>query len=91
VSDRIAVPIRIYNGEKWGALTYIACGRPLEVVAEQFEQKKENFSLFGQHRVRLFKLKANIHFKLPADAVTLDISGVPAAVQPPPTRRQKGR
>jgi hypothetical protein len=90
VTDKIVVPIRMYNGEKWGALTYIACGRPLEVVAEQFEQKKDNFSLFGQHRVRLFKLKANIHFKLPPDAVTLDISNVPASTQPP-TRRQKGR
>ena len=84
----IVVPIRVYNGEKWGALSYIKGGRILEVVAEQFEHKKDNFSLFGQHRVRLYKLKANIHFKIPTEAVTLDISGVPAAVQPP---RRQGR
>lgn len=88
MTDWIWVPVRMHNNERWGALSFLKGGRILEVIAERFERKDENFSFIGGHRVRLYKLKTNIHFKIPTEALTLDISGVAAAVQPP---RRQGR
>lgn len=50
-------------------------GLAWESVGEEVNLGKENFSLFGQLRVRMYKFMKNVHFKVP-DCKVLDISGV---------------
>jgi hypothetical protein len=88
MTDSVRVPVRMHNNERWGALSFLEGGKTIEVIAERFEPKNDSFSFIGGHRVRLYKLKSSVHFKVPT-GVTLDISGVPPATQP--TLRKKGR
>jgi len=85
----LSVPVREVNGERWGALCLLG---PLvfEVVSETWELKKDSYSFVGGHRVRLLKLKKNVHFKVPADiqGTELDISGIAPSTAP---RRQGAR
>lgn len=85
MSDHIRVPIRVINGVKWAWLSMH--GHTHEICGEDFRQLND-FSLSGQHRVRLIRLKKNVHWKIPAEA-TLDISGVAPAT--PPRRPQRQR
>ncbi len=78
----IPVPLKLYNNERWGALDGWG-NRSIEVVAERFERKDENYSFIRGHRVRLYKLYDAMHFKVP---VTLNISNVQPAQAPPATQ-----
>lgn len=75
----IPVPLKLYNNERWGALDGWG-NRSIEIVAERFDQKDGNYTFIGGHRVRLFKISDNMHFKVPA---TLDITNVQPAQAPP--------
>jgi hypothetical protein len=81
----ITIPIKIVQGERWGelsahgpTLTHVVCG---EITSQGMD-----FSFAGGHRVRTFKLKKNVHWKIPV-GIELDISRVPPAE--PPRRQGK--
>jgi hypothetical protein len=57
------------------------------ICAEDVRLKTESFSFAGQHRVRLYSFKKNVHWKIP-DGIPLDIAGVAPATPP---RRQPNR
>jgi len=84
----VQVPIKVVNKEKWADLGALALTH--EIVAEKCNKVEENYSFAGGHRVRLWKFKKNVHFKVPS-GVDLDISGVAPAVAPTPPRRQGNR
>jgi hypothetical protein len=84
MADRIGVPVKVIDGVRWGQLNLIAeshliCG---EIVRE----KNQSFTLAGQHRVRLYSFKKNVHWRIP-DGISLDVTGVPPAN--PPRRHQQ--
>jgi hypothetical protein len=71
----IWVPIRIVNGERWGNLAALSFRH--EICAEEYSIQQQ-YSFAGQHRVRLFKLKKNVHWRIP-QGVDLNISEVSPA------------
>ena len=81
----IRIPVKVVNNEKWAQLnlfgnTHVICG-------ERFKPKKENYTFAGGHRVRLFTVKNNVHWRIPS-GIQLDIREVAPANQP---RRQVNR
>lgn len=81
--DRVSVPVRMVDGERWGDLNVLASTH--EICGEVVKCKNEKFSFAGQHRVRLFQFKKNVHWKIP-EGIDLDITNVlPGAA---PRRRQ---
>jgi hypothetical protein len=80
--DHVRVPVRLVNNARWGALAYL--GETHEICAEKGDCIDQKFSFAGQHRVRLWRFRKNVHWKIPT-GVDLDISGVQRAA--PPRRR----
>ena len=85
MTDTVGIPVRVWKGDRWGALSFKDSGAH-DVCGETVKLIDENFSIFGQHRVRLYRFKKNVHWRVPA-GVELDIAGVSPA-QPP---RRQGR
>lgn len=83
MSDTLPVPLRTHGKERWGALDGWG-NHVVEVVAERFELKNDSYTFLGGHRVRLYKLYNNMHFKAPP--ATLDIRNVQPAQAPPATQ-----
>lgn len=79
MSERISVPIKVVNGTKWADLSALALSH--DIVGEKVYRANENFSFAGGHRVRLYKFKKNVHFKVP-EGRELDISAVPSQSAP---------
>jgi hypothetical protein len=78
MADGIRVPVKSLRGERWGHLSALweshsICGETVHV--------KENYSFAGEHRVRLYTFKKNVHWRIP-DSVPLDISNVAPATAP---------
>ena len=71
-----------HDGYSWGVLKND--GRTQILSAESVSTQKQNYTLFGGHRVRLYKLEKNVCWRLPAEAA-IDISQVAAA--DPPRRK----
>jgi hypothetical protein len=67
----ITLSIKVINNEKWADLT--VHGESHLICGEKWEQRSD-MSFAGQHRVRLFRFKKNVHWKIP-DGTDLDISG----------------
>lgn len=78
------VPITVANKEDWGALNYYS-GTHL-LCAESLKVVKTKFSFKGQHNVRLYRLKKNVHWKIPVGE-DVDISSVMPST--PLRRRQR--
>jgi hypothetical protein len=76
MNERVIIPVREYGGQKWGWLSSICPDH--EIVGYDFRRVVENYSFLGGHRVRLYKVKGNVHFKIPTGAI-FNISAVPAA------------
>jgi hypothetical protein len=85
MSEVVRLPVKKWGATKWADLGSL--GHIHEIIGEKFDMKDNNYSFAGGHRVRLFKVKNNVHFKIP-EGVTLDISGVTPAEAP---RRQGSR
>jgi hypothetical protein len=77
--DRLTIPIKTWDKGKWGELNFY--GNTHIICAERFTLKQENYTFVGNHRVRLYTLKNNVHWKIPS-GTPLDISSVPAATAP---------
>ena len=71
-----SVPLKKFGNDLWADLGALG-SRVWEVTCEKSDLKDNQYSFIGGHRVRLFKLKDNVHFKLPAD-FKVDIRAVPA-------------
>jgi hypothetical protein len=66
--------------ERWGQLS--AFGDAHLICGETVKLRDEKFSFAGQHRVRLYSFKKNVHWKIP-DGIPLDIAAVPPAASAP--------
>lgn len=84
MKDGIRVPIKVVGGDQWGDLNSL--GLAHEICGEVVTLRDQNYSFAGGHRVRLYKFKKNVHWKIPRGTV-LDISGVVPAAPP----RKQGR
>jgi hypothetical protein len=83
VSDSVRVPVRLIGNERWGQLSLL--GDHHLICAEKVQVKDQNYTFAGQHRVRLYSFKKNVHWKIP-EGIELDVAGVAPAQAPP--RRQ---
>lgn len=81
--DSVRVPVRLIGNERWGQLSLLADHHL--ICAEKVQEKDHNYTFAGQHRVRLFSFKKNVHWKIP-EGIQLDVAGVTPAQAPP--RRQ---
>ena len=76
--DRITVPVKIVNNERWAQLNHF--GTTHQICGDDFRQKRD-ISFANGHRVRVFTVKSNVHWKIP-DNVLLDIAEVAPANAP---------
>jgi hypothetical protein len=81
MATHIKVPLVDYDGYQWAALAQF--GKDHEIIGETFKCTNDQYSFRAGHRVRLFKVKKQVYWKIPA-GTNLDISDVPA-------RRVQGR
>jgi hypothetical protein len=79
MADRISVPVKAFEGGRWGHLSAFADTH--QICGETVRLKEQNFSFAGGHRVRLYIFKKNVHWKIP-DGIALDISDVAPAAAP---------
>jgi hypothetical protein len=82
--DRIYVPLRTHNNEKWGALDSWK-NNYVEVVAYEVRKLDDQFPFLGGHRMRLYKLSHNPHFKLPAQYI--EFTNIAPSEAPPAAPR----
>jgi hypothetical protein len=75
MADHIRVPVIEHDGYRWGALSFY--GKDHEITGENQSCLNQKYSFKGGHRVRIYKLKKSVYWKIPS-TVTLDISDVPA-------------
>jgi hypothetical protein len=75
--------VKVVGSTRWGDLASLANAH--EIIGEKCQLVEENFTFAGQHRVRLYRFKKNVHFKIP-EGTTLDIAAVVPGQVPP--RRQ---
>lgn len=67
------VPVVLINNERWADLkaigqTHLVCGEKVECI-------NSSFSAAGGHRVRVYRFKKNVHWKV--EGLELDVSDVP--------------
>jgi hypothetical protein len=74
MADHIQVPIIEHDGHRWGALAFF--GKDHEITGENQSCLNQKYSFKGGHRVRIYKIKKNVYWKIPS-TVTLDITNVP--------------
>ena len=84
MSDHVRVPVKKVGSERWGQLSALSDAHL--ICGETVKLKDDNYSFAGQHRVRLYSFKKNVHWKIP-DGISLDIAAVAPAE--PPRRRQR--
>jgi hypothetical protein len=85
----IPIPIREHDGHKWGALALLQNNH--EIVGYTFNRTNENYSFIGGHRVRLYKVSGNVHFKIPKAVFDITAVKVNAPVPASAPRRQDKR
>jgi hypothetical protein len=91
MADGIWVPVKKIGSERWGQLSYISDQAHL-ICGEDVRQKESQHSFAGEHRVRVYSFKKNVHWRIP-EGIPLDIAGVqPAgpARRLPPNAKPKG-
>jgi len=85
MADHLPVPIRVIGADKWGALSWIH-DATFEIIGETVWQVAD-LSFAGQHRVRSYRFRKSVHFRIP-DTVKLDISNVQPAGDPKRSQRR---
>lgn len=76
----VPVPVRTIHGENWGHLGHFADVH--EIIGYDFRLKKQNFTVRGNHRVRLYKVKGNVHWKIPPGPKLYSIKDIPKGTAP---------
>jgi hypothetical protein len=71
---QLRIPVKNINGDDWAELSFLASTH--YVCAETFKLTDNHFTAVGGHRVRLFALKKNVHWKIPPGVIQLDIQEV---------------
>jgi len=86
----LSFPVKQIGADEWLDLT--AHGLSHDFVGERVNQRQD-MSFAGGHRVRCYVFKKNVHWKLPAQGVVVDIADVAPvdAQQREPSRRGQGR
>jgi len=79
MADHVRVPVKVIGTDRWGELNLL--GDAHLICGETVKLKDENFSFAGQHRVRLYSFKKNVHWKIP-EGISLDVTAVAAAAAP---------
>jgi hypothetical protein len=79
----IFVPTVRHAQASWANLNYY--GPKHVICAESMKIDTESFSFIGGHRVRLYSVKGNVHWKIPP-SFEVDITSVPLPNAP---RRQR--
>ena len=77
-AGNVPVPVILFGGEKWGALTDWA--KSHEIVGTKVKKKKD-MSLPNGHQVRRLIFTGQVHWKIPV-GVEADVSGI-APGRPP--------
>ena len=86
MAKSLTVPLVSHDQSSWACLSYFS--KKTVICAESFSQKQDKYSFLGGHRVRLYSLEGNVHWKIPLDTA-INIEDVkPAQV---PARRQGGK
>lgn len=83
--EHVRVPVKVIGGEKWGALCYVFSGAHI-IVGEGVDRIDAKLSFAGNHRVRQYRFKKNVYWKIPT-GVDVDISDVKPADPPRRARR----
>jgi hypothetical protein len=83
MAEHFKVPIRDVRGEKWGALAYLH--QTHEICGEDVRSINDRFTFAGNHRVKLFRFKKNVYWRIPKEIIA-DISQVQPEIAP---RRQR--
>jgi hypothetical protein len=79
LTAKISVPVKIVQGDRWGELNFF--GNQHIISGERLSIKDQNYSFAGGHRVRLYLIKQNVHWKIPT-GIQLDVSQVAPAEMP---------
>jgi hypothetical protein len=80
MAEHVRVPVKVIGTDRWAQLNLL--GDAHLICGETVKLKDEKYSFAGQHRVRLYSFKKNVHWKIP-EGVSLDIAAVaPAAAAP---------
>jgi hypothetical protein len=79
MADHIRVPIKKIGTGHWGQLNMF--GDAHLICGESVKLRDEKFTLAGQHRVRLYMFKKNVHWRIP-DGLAIDISAVEPSTAP---------
>jgi len=74
------IPTIRHDGYDWGQLNYFG---PQQIIAgEKSSIKEQNYTFLGGHRVRLYAIKNNVHWRIPS-GISLDVTAVAPATAPP--------
>jgi hypothetical protein len=73
-ATHIRLPIVEHDGFRWAAMAYF--GRDHEITGESSKCLNDKYSFRNGHRVRLYKIKKQVYWKIPS-TVSLDITDVP--------------
>lgn len=86
MSRTVSLPTKVVSQRLWAEVSSLGPSLTYEVVGEVVHPVNDMYSFAGGHRVRLYRFKKNVHFRVP-DGVEINISSVapaePARRQPP--------
>jgi hypothetical protein len=85
MTETITLPIKKVNGERWAEISAHGASVTHFICGERVDQASD-LSFAGGHRVRLYKFKKNVHWKIPV-GIELDIADLAPAQAP----RRQGR
>jgi len=73
MAEHVNIPIVEHDGSKWAALAYF--GKDQDFTGEDFKCTNRQYSFKGGHRVRIYRIKKQVYWKIPSRV--LDITDVP--------------
>jgi hypothetical protein len=82
----LRLPVKVIDGDEWVELSVLASTHYF--CAEKFRIELNSFPAAGGHRVRLFSIKNNAHWKIPTSVTQVDIKDV-VPIEQAPRRTQR--
>ena len=73
MTDFFSLPVKVHDKHRWGCLALL--GKDHEICGETCHVVNENYSFAGGHRVRIYRIKKNVYWKIPGPLVA-DIKNV---------------